>query len=865
MRIQAGFKGMKVRQNYKGLTKVVDPPVNTVRRFLHLLDQSEIDFNEELQVGMLKAKVVTSIKANSELEVNVNDMDIKIGLLIKNRIELQDVVERNKQLKKMQSSKGRGSQLKLGGGSRSHGLKAMNAESRARLESYEHMFYLLQTDPAYLASLVFTEVPLAAWSSQKAVKFLEKVIMSVYNYGSSAREEYLLLKLFRLALRKEVFEKIDSISEFQTSNPLVIKLIVNHYRGEGSDSYLAKVLSPLITPLLHANLNLNVDPVDVYRAWINEQERETGEKVDLPYQVERDEAMQHKYVRDKIAATEAELFKHVAEFLDAIVGSIKDMPFGLRYSCMCLKQDLAEKFPGTGEEELLKMVGNVVYYRFFNAAIISPDGFKVISEKDAELLGTHPVPRTNLATIARMLQNAASGQTYGDAAEKSDAFFDQAWSKFRDFFAAASETVSSEQHFSIDEYSDVTMLSKPTIFLSPASIYYTHAMLEANLDAVAKDAEDPIREILHDLGEVGAETDVLGEADSDQREHSNANLSLTLANKFEVPEGEDQSVKALMVRTKRYVVDVIRYQQGKNLKEILETEASQEQEESHRVRALDMLAKQKEADAADEAAKASAPADESPTKTTIKSGMRKRASMKRTQSVTSDDGHCDMVLSLQQIKGKIVEGALELEKHGLCSSSNNFQDLLNSVAQDIRNQRIYRKQRKQELRKLEGTLVGLDKKRGHMDSQIEQYDLYIGSCMSEITKKKKKGGGGFSLKRFGRGKKAKADEEGFHAASYKYSARRLMDKGVLISVDNVDGSKLKVASIAISCDSAGIFKFNASVLGITAAEEAIAFQDLLELQYNNITTHKFFTDFQSPCTVNVNLLIFLINKKFYNK
>jgi len=278
LRIQAGFKGMKVRQNYKGLTKVVDPPVNTVRRFLHLLDQSEIDFNEELQVGMLKAKVVTSIKRNSELEHNVNDMDIKIGLLIKNRIELQDVVERNKQLKKMQGSKGRGSQLKLGGGSKSHGLKAMNAESRARLESYEHMFYLLQTDPAYLASLVFTEVPLASWSTQKAAKFLERVIMAVYNYASAAREEYLLLKLFRLALRKEVFEKIDSTAEFQTSNPMVVKLIVNHYRGEGSDSYLTKVLSPLITPLLHTDLNLNVDPIDVYRAWINEQERATGEK-----------------------------------------------------------------------------------------------------------------------------------------------------------------------------------------------------------------------------------------------------------------------------------------------------------------------------------------------------------------------------------------------------------------------------------------------------------------------------------------------------------------------------------------------------------------------------------------------------------
>lgn len=41
----------------------------------------------------------------------------------------------------------------------------------------------------------------------------------------------------------------------------------------------------------------------------------------------------------------------------------------------------------------------------------------------------------------------------------------------------------------------------------------------------------------------------------------------------------------------------------------------------------------------------------------------------------------------------------------------------------------------------------------------------------------------------------------------------------------------------------------------------IAFQDLLQHQYNNVTTFAMF----SNCIVNVNLLIHLINKKFYNK
>lgn len=38
------------------------------------------------------------------------------------------------------------------------GLKALSRESRERLEAYQHLFYLLQTQPSYLAKLVF-EIP----------------------------------------------------------------------------------------------------------------------------------------------------------------------------------------------------------------------------------------------------------------------------------------------------------------------------------------------------------------------------------------------------------------------------------------------------------------------------------------------------------------------------------------------------------------------------------------------------------------------------------------------------------------------------------------------------------------------------------
>ena len=80
---------------------------------------------------------------------------------------------------------------------------------------------------------------------------------------------------------------------------------------------------------------------------------------------------------------------------------------------------------------------------------------------------------------------------------------------------------------------------------------------------------------------------MLGEEGSPQWNHAHGETSLILVNKFEVPEDEDHTIKALYVRTKRLVVDAIRFQQGNDLVEILDTPASEEEERMHMDRALE--------------------------------------------------------------------------------------------------------------------------------------------------------------------------------------------------------------------------------------------------------------------------------------
>jgi len=78
------------------------------------------------------------------------------------------------------------------------GLKVLSKESHDRMEHYSNLFYLLQTNPTYLAKLIF-EMP-----QDRTTKFMESVIYSLFNYGSNVREEYLLAKLFKTALEEEI-------------------------------------------------------------------------------------------------------------------------------------------------------------------------------------------------------------------------------------------------------------------------------------------------------------------------------------------------------------------------------------------------------------------------------------------------------------------------------------------------------------------------------------------------------------------------------------------------------------------------------------------------------------------------------------
>lgn len=65
------------------------PPLSVVRKFVHLLDLGDGDIREEAELLRLREEVVRSIRFNRQLEADLDLMDLKIGLLVRNRATLQ--------------------------------------------------------------------------------------------------------------------------------------------------------------------------------------------------------------------------------------------------------------------------------------------------------------------------------------------------------------------------------------------------------------------------------------------------------------------------------------------------------------------------------------------------------------------------------------------------------------------------------------------------------------------------------------------------------------------------------------------------------------------------------------------------------
>ncbi|PNH46807.1 hypothetical protein VD0004_g1390 [Verticillium dahliae] len=812
VKIQSFIRAKIQGEAYKSLTTGKNPPVNAVKNFVHLLNDSDFDFNEEIEFERMRKTVVQQVRQNEMLEQYIDQLDIKIALLVKNKITLDEVVRH-------QSNYGSHSIGLLANSSISSAnhfdLKALNKSSRKKLESYQQLFFNLQTQPQYLAR-VFKRIR-EQGTPEKECKRIEHLMMGLFGYAQKRREEYYLLKLIARSMREEIDGTRD-VQDYLRGNFFWSKLLSNYARSPRDRKYLRELLGPLVRDNIVEDpaLDLESDPLQIYRSAISNEELRTGRPSHRPLDVPREVAIKDQETRDLFIDHLRDLREICDQFLFALEDLLAKMPYGLRFLCRHMFESLCQHFEKEPQHHILQLVTNWLWKFYLQPAVTAPENVGVIEKQ------LSPLQKRNLGEVAKVLSQVASGRPFGGEnvyLQPLNAFLGDSIDRFAHITHEIISVPDAESTFDIDEFNDLYAKNRPTLYIKMTDIFAIHSLIAAELPSVCPNRDDILREIMQDLGSAKSnESEMLAAGSSD--------IQMFLTPKLHDVDDPDAEVKALFMETKRCVLYIVRVQSGANLLEVLVKPITPE--DDHRWKMV----------------------------------LRDDFSSKGSRGAYSDANMIDVTrMSYHELKRTALENVMRLEHMGRISKHNFYQDILNAIALDIRTKSRRRVQRQREIEGVRMTLSNLHDKAKYLEQQRKSYDDYIESAMA--TLQKNKGKKRFYVpftKQYNHQRELERSGRVPKFGSFKYSTRALADKGVVVAWTGVgDWDKI---NLTISCDEVGVFAIEGSRghIQMPGASAQVPIEDLLQAQFES---HQFMNLFEGNLKLNVNLLLHLLYKKFY--
>ncbi|KAJ4299759.1 iqgap- protein [Kalmusia sp. IMI 367209] len=842
IKIQSFVRGRQQGEAYKSLTSGKNPPVSTVKNFVHLLNDSDIDFDEEIEFERLRKTVVQHVRQNELAEQYIDQLDIKIALLVKNKITLDEVVKHQKHfgghVGTLLSSKDISSKDPFD-------LKALNKNSRRKLEHYQELFFILQTQPQYMARLFkrLREQGLA----DKDTKRIEQLTMSLFGLAQKRREEYYLLKLMSRSLKEEI-DGCATIQEYTRGSFFWAKLFNSYVRSPRDRKFLKDLFGPLIKENIIDNehLDLESDPMQIYRSSINNEELSTGQRSRRDPNVSRDQAIKDPETRETFIHHLQDLRDIADQFFSITEEVLHRMPFGVRYLAQQMFEELHQKFPYEPQEQLLQITGHWVWKSYMQPALLQPQHWGVVDR------GLSPLMNRNLSEVAKVLGQVAAGRLFGGDnvyLQPLNSYITEAIDRLQDVWSNLINVRDAEAHFEIDEFNDLFARVKPTLYIKLTDIFAIHNLVVDDLSTLCPSQDDPLREVIRELGSAKNNENELLHVSSTE-------ITLTLNPKFHEQEDPEADIKALFMETKRYILYIIRIQTGANLTEIMCKPVTPDDEDRWDALVRDEMAAQ------------------------MKDRNRKLRSSAASTYTTDMTSTTVLDLDYPSLKRHALENILQLQRASRISPNNHYQDLLNAIAVDIRTKHRRRIQRTKELEGVRATLSALDDKAHFLDSQLKSYNDYIEQAM--VTLQNKRGKKKFLLpftRQYNHMRELQRSGREYRFGSFKYSARNLAEKGILVSWNGYPERQWDRLDVTISSNSTGIFEIQGSQgsMMIPGAFAEVPLDGLLQAQFDN---HQFMNLFcgenavhgkkardgpggEGVARVNVNLFLHLIFKKFY--
>ena len=403
VKVQSFVRGKLQGEAYKSLTSGANPPVGTVKGFVHLLNDSDFDFDEEIEFERLRKTVVQHVRQNEMADQYIAQLDIKIALLVKNKITLDEVVKHQKHF-----GGDAGSLLTntVISSKDPLDLKALNKNSRRKLEHYQELFFILQTQSQYLARL-FKRIREQA-TAEKECERVKHLMMGLFGYAQKRREEYYLIKLMSRAMKEEI-DTCQSIQDYLRGNFFWAKLFGAYVKSPRDRKYMRDILSPVVKEGIVDNpeLDLESDPMQIYLSAIENEQLRTGQRSQRSPDIPREAAIRDPETKRTFITHLQDLRDIADQFFAALEDHVLKMPFGVRYIAQQMFQNLSSRFQHEEQGYILQLVGHWVWKSYLQPALTEPEKFGVI---DRGLSQDH---RRNIGEVSKVIGQVAVGRLFG--------------------------------------------------------------------------------------------------------------------------------------------------------------------------------------------------------------------------------------------------------------------------------------------------------------------------------------------------------------------------------------------------------------------------------------------------------------------
>lgn len=286
-------------------------------------------------------------------------------------------------------------------------LKALNKNSRAKLELYQELFCILQTETQYLARM-FCRMRDRGTNDEEH-KRLEMLVMSTYGFAQKRREEYYLLNLISAAIREES-DSCPNLSDFMRGSFFFGKLFNKYTQAPRDRRYFRDVLGSLVRSQIIENegLDLESDPLQIYRAAINDEELRTGQRSRRNPDLPREQAIRDPETREIFIRHLQDLRDLVDQFLIALDDSLPKLPYGARFVAKHMFETLSQRYPRENPERVLQLVGNWLYKTYLKPAMAEPEKAGAVDR------GLDSIQRRNLSEFVKVIGQVAAGKFFGD-------------------------------------------------------------------------------------------------------------------------------------------------------------------------------------------------------------------------------------------------------------------------------------------------------------------------------------------------------------------------------------------------------------------------------------------------------------------